>query len=96
LPSTQVDPDVADVAPTDPVLTVYDERHLATYLRLLDANVENADWRDVARVVLQIDPAKEPRRARTAYETHLARAKWLSSHGCRRLLRKGRERPRRE
>jgi len=32
-----LDPDVADTAPSDSVLTVYDEEHVITYLRLLDA-----------------------------------------------------------
>jgi hypothetical protein len=31
-----LDPDVADTAPTDSVLTAYDEEHLITYLRPLD------------------------------------------------------------
>ena len=35
-----LDPDVADLAPTDPALTRYDEEHLVTYLRMLDANAE--------------------------------------------------------
>jgi hypothetical protein len=35
-----LDPDVADTAPSDSVLTVYDEEHLITYLRLLDADVQ--------------------------------------------------------
>ena len=43
------DPDVADSAPTEPVLTAYDEEHIVTYLRLLDANAENADWREAHR-----------------------------------------------
>jgi hypothetical protein len=34
-------------------------------MRLLDAEADNADWREVARIVLQIDPALEPDRART-------------------------------
>jgi hypothetical protein len=34
-----LDPDVADTAPSDPVLTAYDEEHLITYLRLLDADM---------------------------------------------------------
>jgi hypothetical protein len=38
------DPDVADTAPSDSVLTVYDEEHLITYLRLLDADAQRADW----------------------------------------------------
>jgi hypothetical protein len=33
-----LDPDVADTAPSDSVLTVYDEEHVITYLRLLDAD----------------------------------------------------------
>ena len=33
-----LDPDVADTAPSDSVLTVYDEEHIITYLRLLDAD----------------------------------------------------------
>jgi hypothetical protein len=44
-----LDPDVADTAPSDFVLTAYDEEHLITYLRLLDADAEGADWREVAR-----------------------------------------------
>ena len=60
-----LDPDVADVAPTNSALTDYDKEHLVTYLRLLDADAEGADWREVARIVLHIDPEHEPDRART-------------------------------
>ena len=55
-----LDPDVSDTAPSDPVLTVYDEEHLITYLRLLDADAEGADWREVARIVLHLDPEHDP------------------------------------
>ena len=48
MPSPSLDPDVADLAPDDPVLTAYDEQHVVTYLRLLDADADNADWREVA------------------------------------------------
>jgi hypothetical protein len=41
-----LDPDVADVAPTDSALTSYDEQHVVTYARLLQAESEGADWRD--------------------------------------------------
>jgi hypothetical protein len=84
-----LDPDVANVAPTDPALTGYDEEHLVTYLRLLDADTEGADWREVARIVLHIDPDREPDRARYAFDSHLARAKWTTEHGYRHLLRSG-------
>ncbi len=57
-----LDPDVADLAPTSPALTGDDEQHLVTYLRLLDAAEDGADWREVAAIVLHIDPAREPDR----------------------------------
>ena len=68
-------------------MTDYDRAHLAIYLRLLDAQAEGAPWEDVARILLGIDPAREPDRARQAHETHLARARWLTEHGYRDLLR---------
>jgi hypothetical protein len=61
-----------------------------TYLRLLDAEAEGADWKEVARIVLRIDPAREPRRVRRAWETHLARARWMTEHGWEHLLKAGR------
>lgn len=81
------DPPVTDVAPDAEVLTRYDEQHLVTYLRLLDADAEGADWTEVASVVLHIDPSREPERARRAWETHLARARWMTEHGYQHLLR---------
>lgn len=80
-----LDPDVADVAPNEPALTAYDEQHVVTYIRLLQAEGEGANWREVAQVVLHMDPEREPDRARAAYESHLARAKWVTEQG--RLLR---------
>jgi len=84
-----LDPDVADTAPSDSVLTVYDEEHLITYLRLLDADAAGADWRKVARILLHLDPEYESDRALAAFESHLSRAKWMTEHGYRHLLRGG-------
>lgn len=83
------DPKIADLAPDAPELTPYDEQHAVIYLRLLDAEADGANWREVARIVLCIDPALEPDRARRAFESHLARAKWAARHGYRHLLRRG-------
>jgi hypothetical protein len=84
-----LDPDVADTAPTDSVLTPYDHEHLITYLRLLDANADGADWREVVRIVLHRDPEREPDRARRSLESHLSRAKWMTASGYQQLLRGG-------
>jgi hypothetical protein len=88
MPSPPLDPDVDDLAPSDEALTAYDDEHLITYLRMLDAEADNADWREVAQIVLHIDAVREPERARRAYDSHLARARWMSTKGYRHLLRR--------
>lgn len=69
-------------------LTDYDQRHLVTYLRLLDAEVEGADWREVVRIVFASDPAIDSEHARLMYSSHLARAHWMRDSGFRHLLEK--------
>jgi ABC transporter substrate binding protein (PQQ-dependent alcohol dehydrogenase system) len=59
-------PTIADQAPSADSLTGYDREHLVIYIRLLDAEADGADWSEVARVVLQIEPGQEPLRARVA------------------------------
>jgi hypothetical protein len=86
---TPLDPPVDDTAPDAAVLTRYDEQHMITYLRLLDAEAEGADWRDVTSIVLHVDATNEPGRAQRAWESHLARAHWLSENGYQNLLRGG-------
>lgn len=82
-----LDPLCADEAPIAAVLTSYDEEHLITYLRLLDAaHDDTADWREVAKLVLHIDPDEHPDRACKSFESHMARARWLTEHGYRHLL----------
>ena len=87
--SPPLDPKVADLAPAAPTPTPYDEEHVVTYLRLLDAEADNATWDEAARLILHIDPVAEPERARRAFDSHLARAKWMTSQGYRHLLRRG-------
>lgn len=77
-----------DEPPAANSLTSYDERHLATYLRLLDAEAEGADWAEIVRIVFGIDPAIHAGRARTVYDSHLARAHWMRNSGFRDLLQK--------
>jgi hypothetical protein len=83
----RTDLEVAAIAPAGPALTPYDHAHRVTYFRLLDAHAEGADWREVARTVLDIDPDREPEQARKTFESHLARAHWLTEHGYRHLLK---------
>lgn len=87
--SPKLDAPVSNDAPTGSVLTGYDEQHLITYLRLLDADAEGADWREVARIVLHLDPGNDPEEARRIWASHLARARWMTENGYRHLLRGG-------
>jgi hypothetical protein len=84
-----LNPDVADLAPDGPLLTVYDEEHAITYMRMLDAEADGADWQEVCRIVLHIDPDHHPGRARRAFDSHLARAKWAARTGYKQLLKRG-------
>ncbi|MHB8886146.1 MAG: DNA -binding domain-containing protein [Methylovirgula sp.] len=80
---------ITEEAPSESQLTDYDRAHLPIYLRLLDAAAEGTAWEEAARIVLGIDPVREPERAKHAHDSHLARARWLSEHGYRDLLRRG-------
>jgi hypothetical protein len=82
-----LDPLDADLAPSCEMLTPYDMKQLVTYWRLLDADAEGADWRNVARVVLRLDPDIGGDRVRRAFDSHLSRARWMSAIGYRHLLR---------
>ena len=81
----------ADHAPEVSQLTAYDESHLTAYLRLLDADDDGADWRETTAVILGVDAAAEPQRAKTMHDSHLARARWMTEVGYAHLL--GCERP---
>jgi hypothetical protein len=71
--------------------SAYDSKHgsgrLVTYLRLLDAEFDRADWKEAARTILHIDPDREPARARLSWESHLRRAYWMTKEGYRHLPR---------
>jgi hypothetical protein len=88
---SMLEPPVRDEAPTDDAITEYDQMLFVTYLRLLDAAADrSATWEEVCRIVLRIDPAGEPDRARRAYDTHMARARWMTEVGWGHLMRMSR------
>jgi hypothetical protein len=91
LPSSQPEGDleIADEVPWSEAITPYDEAHFVTYLRLLDATEDGASESEMARIVLGIDPVKEPGRAARALTSHLRRARWMTETGYRHLLAGG-------
>lgn len=75
-----------DRPPQTDRVNAYDEGHLAIYLRLLMAEEEGADWREVVEVLFGLNPIAEPDRAKTVHDSHLARARWMTETGYRHLL----------
>lgn len=73
-------------APSGEPLTDYDREHATLYLRLLDAEAEGAEWQEVARIVLNVDPSADPARAEQMHASHLARAHWLRDGGYKELF----------
>ncbi|PAP98702.1 MAG: DUF2285 domain-containing protein [Mesorhizobium sp.] len=67
-------PELAEVTP-------YDVAHFQTYAVLLMSEAMGLDWRKVARAILNIDAERQPERARRAWTSHLARARWLATSG---------------
>jgi hypothetical protein len=80
---------ILETPPDEPRVTAYDLAHKILYLRLLDAAAEGAEWREVARIVLGLDPDRDPDQARRIHDSHLARARWMTEAGYRDLLRQG-------
>jgi len=84
------EPGFLDEPPDSAVLTDYDRSHMKTYMRVLDAATDGADWREVVAVIFGIDPDTQTERAKRVHDSHLARARWMTEHGYRLLLREGR------
>lgn len=82
-------PAFEDCPPNSPSLTPYDQQHLATYLRLIHADKEGADWREAVQIIFGLDPDSDHLRARNVYTSHLARAHWMMETGYQQLLKSG-------
>lgn len=79
-----------DDPPKSEEITRYDREHMKLYVRLLDAAADGADWHEAVWILFGLNADVEPERARRVYDTHLARARWMTEHGYRKLVREGR------
>ncbi len=80
-------PTFLDEPPISQTLTTYDREHMALYLRLLDSARDGACWKEAVQLLFGLDPAREPERSRQVHDAHLARARWMTEHGYRQLVR---------
>lgn len=82
----ELDPGIADEVFWSDEITPWDEAHFVTYICWLDAEADDADWREVVRIIFGYDPEVEPNRARHSRESHLEGARWMTEWGYRHLL----------
>jgi hypothetical protein len=80
-------PDLLECPPNADEITDYDKSHFVTYLRLLDADAEGADWQEVASVVLGLDVTSDFETAERTHRNHLDRAKWMTINGYAHLIK---------
>ena len=79
-------PFLLDAPPESDQLTEYDRAHFTTYLFLLDWSARGGDWRKAAEQIFDEEIAIALFRAKKAYDTHLARAQWMTHTGHRLLV----------
>lgn len=66
-------------APTGAAVVEYDQRNLALYAALLDAQDAGIDWRIAAADLMGLDP--EDALAEACWRSHLERAQWIVGDG---------------
>lgn len=71
-------------APKTARVTQYDRKQMEAYIRLLDAEAANVEWADAAHEILGLDPTDQ--HARTCWQSHLNRARWMTEFGYRQLV----------
>ena len=79
---------IADEAPWSDKINAYDQAQFRLYLRLLDAVEAKASTTEICKILFGIDAEREPVRAQKCLESHLRRARWMTEHGYRELLRR--------
>lgn len=84
--------DFLDEAPTSDQITDYDERHLVTYLNLLDLDSTGTDWAEAAKLVFGLQLEDRCPQVQRMHASHLARARWMTKVGYRQLAARGHER----
>ncbi|RYL96449.1 hypothetical protein EWH10_18585 [Sphingobium fuliginis] len=75
-----------NVAPSGQVVA-YDRQNLAVYAALLDADAAGIGWVEGARSILGLDDKVDSMTAQGCWESHLARARWITGEGLSSALR---------
>ena len=76
----------ADMAPTDAIVTDYDQAHFLTYARVLDAERDGLDWETGLTTILYRDFGDDVGGGKTCWDSHVGRAHWIVKDGLVALL----------
>jgi hypothetical protein len=76
----------ADMAPTDAIVTDYDQAHFLTYARVLDAERDGLDWETGLTTILHRDFGDALSAGKTCWDSHVERANWIVGDGLAALL----------
>jgi hypothetical protein len=77
---TQLNPQVANLAPAGPTLTMYDEKHVITYMACL-MPINKVPTGGMSRGSCCASTQTTMSIARIAFESHLSRARWMTEQG---------------
>lgn len=69
------------IAPVGETVSDYDRHNLLTYAELISADDAGVDWVDGASTILGRDPAIDPEATKLCWDSHLARARWITGAG---------------
>ena len=72
---------IEHIAPDSSSVLDYDRRNLLTYAELLEADAAGISWETGSLAILLIDPSVERDTACRCWESHLARARWITGDG---------------
>jgi hypothetical protein len=76
----------ANMAPTDAIVTDYDQSHFLTYARVLDAERDGLDWKAGLTTILHRDFGNDLTAGKTCWDSHVARAHWIVKSGIAKFL----------
>lgn len=77
----------ADIAPSDAIVTDYDQAHFLTYARILDAERDGLDWETGLTTILRRDFGDDVGAGKTCWDSHVGRAHWIVKDGLVALLK---------
>ncbi len=77
---------IEEFRPESDTITAYDRHCFKLYIMLLDADDSGEEWSDVYKRNFEKTAIQNHKRAFQHYQSHLKRAKWLTSTGYQQLL----------